>query len=902
MAYSEPKLQIFQDFQPALSAGAAPLYACVIGPNYELHRFSEETEKAYIAPYDRAVGSVVYAWPDHVAGGDIDLDTAVIWLEGTLMRYYTGVSVVEQVTDNGNQLFSSLVFKTANGYDRESAAFGDRDVAVGDTVRLTWINPSTLLQETFETTVAGFVADTVSGTADPTTIRVSGFGDTTAGATETTVKPLRITTAYVTAAYDGLPYGYPEDTYTIRVLEQGFAGAGLLDGTKLRITSAGGDTATEVVLGTDIAWGGSYYEVPLGVRGAIMRVSDSSGGQPIANQATWVVVVSQTYTEVDVTDAAEFKATGPYTGSRNTQYIMTCVIGGTVGTDDLVFNITTNNGADIEDQITVPASDFPPAQNDYAIGSYGMELSFFSTTAWNTGDVVVFDVAGQSSGAIHTLVLRDNIPVETSVQCDMDLLIEQTIQMSSSFYTLSDDSITIFGNASYLSNLLGSTTAMSLFGGSLYADYRELKTNDCTELGTVETVTGLEDVLGPAVATNPLALGVRYALAESGGTPVYYVATCGESLSSYSDALDVLTENDEIYSLVTLSDLATVKALVATHVEERSSALNNQWRIGWVGNTEPEVAPVLVTGSGGADILATVEEYSPGLYRKVTSTGALFLTSGVEGGDELRINYSLDLSGNTIHATYMVDRVIDEDTIILTTSLPAPIVVAIKVEIWRDQTNNEYAASLAAYPARFDSRRMYCVYGDGFVDLNGGALDTYYVCCALAGQRSGMAPHAPMSQVTLSSVLMDPIVKFSRTHNNTIASGGNWIVAKDFSARVYTRHQVSTYTNPNDLNQREQSKTTNLDHISRDFYLNTQDLFGQGNISPEMINLIRQRVNSLIEKISNRPYPAKLGPQMLDAEIIRLERDSVLRDTLLVEINPDMPDPLNTLNILFTIS
>lgn len=906
MAYSEPKLQIFQDFQPALVAGAAPLYACIIGPNYELHRFSEDDEKAEIGPYDRAVPSTVYPWPDHVAGGVIDLSNASIWLEDALMRYYQGVNVVEQVVDNGNQFFSSLIFKTANGYNRDAAAFGDRDVTIGDTARLTWINPSTLLQEKFETTVAGFVADVVPGTTDPTTARVTGFGDTTAGSTETTAPPSLLSTAYDVSVYDGLEDGYPSDTYTIRVLEQGFGpGPGTnpedLEGTKLRITSAGGDVASEVVLGTDVLWDGAKFPIPLGARGAILELTNSGAGI-IPDQATWTVVISQTYTEVDVTNPAEFKATGPYTGQQNTQYIVTCVLGGTIGTDDLVFNITTNNGADIEDQITVPAADFPPVQNDYAVGSYGMLLSFFSPTQWNTGDVLVFDVAGESEGAVRTLVFRDNIPVITTVQCDMDLLVLETVELDSAFHTLTADDITILGNATTLSDLLGSPTPMALFDGILYADYRELRTDNCNSIGAIESATDALAILGPAVSDNPLGLGVSYALGESGGTQVFYVATCGTDLAAYSDAFDILTENDEVYGFVPLTEDEEVKALLRTHVLERSNEVNNQWRIGWIGNNEPQVAPVLTESSSGADILATVEEYSPGLYRKVVSVGAMFKTTGVEPGDELRINYAQDAEGNTIYDTYLVDRVEDEDTIILTTSLPAAIVVAIKIEIWRNQTNNEYAASLAAYPAAYNTRRMYSVYADNPIDVLGNPLDLMYVCAALAGQRSGMAPHAPMSEVTLATVLMDPQIKFSRTQLNTIASGGNWIVSKDFDGRVYTRHQVSTVIDPDDFNQREQSKTTNLDHISRDFYVNTSDLFGQGNISPEMINLIRQRINSLIEKISNRPYPAKLGPQMLDAEILTLERDPVLRDTVNVEIDPDMPDPLNTLNIRFTIS
>jgi len=165
-----------------------------------------------------------------------------------------------------------------------------------------------------------------------------------------------------------------------------------------------------------------------------------------------------------------------------------------------------------------------------------------------------------------------------------------------------------------------------------------------------------------------------------------------------------------------------------------------------------------------------------------------------------------------------------------------------------------------------------------------------------------MAPHAPMSNVNVAGILLDPLLGFSRNNLNTIASGGVWIVVKDFEANVFTRHQVSTLTNPDDLDQREQSVTTNLDDISRTFFQNTKDLYGQGNVSPAMLELIAQRVDSLISQISNRAYAAKIGPQMLDAEVLDLSVDPVFRDTINVIIDPDLPVPLNVLNIRFTIN
>jgi len=157
------------------------------------------------------------------------------------------------------------------------------------------------------------------------------------------------------------------------------------------------------------------------------------------------------------------------------------------------------------------------------------------------------------------------------------------------------------------------------------------------------------------------------------------------------------------------------------------------------------------------------------------------------------------------------------------------------------------------------------------------------------------------SRMSLRSVTLDPVIKFSRDDMNTIASGGNWLVVKDHNGVTFTRHGITAVTDPDDLDRREQSKTTNLDSISREMYSATQDLFGGGNISPEMLGMLNSRIQARIDVIRAREYPAKIGPQMLDASILRLERDPVLRDSVLVEINPDLPDPLNELTIRFRV-
>ena len=908
MAYYSPQLQIYQEFQAAVAAGATPLYSCIIGPLYELHRYSETDEQALLGAYDRDLGGT-YSWTDHVAGGIIDLATAEVIIEDAVLRYYQGTDDVEVLVSNSNQLYSAgVIFKTNSFAARDPLAFGTRDVAAGDLVNLTWVDPVTLITQSFDSVVASLVADVVAGTTNPTNVRVTGFGSTgPAGTTELSTPPTRLTAAYVAAAYDGLVDGYPLDVYTIQVTQVGYAGAGGLDGTVVKITSAGGDTEANPVLGSASApWGGAFYTIALGTRGAVLRLSDSGALDALTIGAYWQVSVYMLYTEVVVTNPAQFDSTGPYTGAVNTQYIVTIDRGGTVGTDDLVVSYTTNNGADSAGQIIVEAADFPPVQNDYAIGSNGMELSFFDTTQWNTGDVLVFDVLAPSAGAIHTLVLKDAIPVLLGIDMSLSLFVVRDASFTSTYATLTSTNIVIAASAFVSDNILGVTEPFPVFGGNMYIDYREMRTDTANVLGSIDEIGDVDDTLGPVTPLNPLAYGVYKAMLNSGGNAVYYMAIGSDDYDGYEDALGVTTENDDIYGLALLTELATVKTLLRAHVVERSDEDNNQWRCAWVTNPTLNIQSVYDELASGADILATVTEYSPSSYRLVTASGALFDTNSVRAGDVVRINYATDSEGTVTYDSYVIDRVTGEGTLILLTGPSAPISVAVKIEIWRTLTKSEYATSLGQYPIAFGHRRVKVVWADGLETSVGAAEPLYYMCAALAGQRSGVAPHAPLSEVAVLGFYMDQVQKFSRTQLNTVAAGGNWIINKDFDGRIYTRHQVTSAiavpAYADDLLQREDTFTSNTDHISRDYYSNTRDLFGQGNVSPEMLALIRQRIWTRTEYIRNQVYSAKLGPQIIDAEIVELRIHPTLRDTVDVELDLELPPPLNRLRIHLNIS
>jgi len=915
MPYTEPSRQIFQEFAAAQAEGAAPLFPCMVGPCYALHRYTEEDEKAAVGDYNYDSSSEQFVWPDHIPGGEVDLASAKIMLEDTLQRYLEGSSNAQLTEDNGNTIVSSLVFKSNAAADRTASAFGDRDVQIGDWVRLAWVSGPTT--EEYFTQVTGFVADVVAGSAAPVEdpFREVGFAQTSlvAGSSEVTTPPTRYTTAYDVTAYNGLIDGYPQDTYTIQVLTVGSSGTGLLDGTVLRITSQGNDTPSTVTLGTDVAWDGAKYPIPLGDRGAILNLVDAGAG--IVNALDqWDVKLQQDYTEVDVTNTGEWAAAGDpnYTGSVNTKYIITVVQGGTLDpasatAGDVRIYYRTNNGADTAGYLTIPSADFTVAtSNDYSIGSKDMKLTFFKGTQFNTGGSWTFSVEAPTEGAIHTLTLRDSIPYTALTDMDLDMFVKVTVEFPEDYLTLDQDYIEVLGNAAVTSDLLGTPELMSVFGGTLYADYRELDTAKAAQgIGYVANDTERQSELGPNSVLNPLGKAAYHSLAESvdGGVGTFYLATAGEAESDYTDALDLLTENDLVWGFVPLSEDEQIKQNFSTHVRERSNPINNQWRTAWVTNNESRVTPVYQT-QGGDDLEATVSLFPVGTYRQIDfGAGTLLESNDVRPGDKLRINFVTDSDGNVTYDEYTVDRVNTQTQLITVEDLGSPTPVAVKVEIWRDMTKDEYAQLLSEYPARFNTRRVVSVWQDNPVDLGTGeTLPLMYVAAALAGQRGGIPPHAPMSQLDLSSIGGDPQVEFSRDQLNVVAGGGNWVVNKDYTGRVYTRHQLTSVTDDAEFSKREASKTSNIDHISRDFLTATADLFGQGNISDDMMSLIGTRVTNTIESIVNRNYSKKIGPQMINATIIRIERDPVQRDRVIVEVDPSMPDPLNNLPIIFTIS
>jgi hypothetical protein len=275
------------------------------------------------------------------------------------------------------------------------------------------------------------------------------------------------------------------------------------------------------------------------------------------------------------------------------------------------------------------------------------------------------------------------------------------------------------------------------------------------------------------------------------------------------------------------------------------------------------------------------------------------LANGVRPGDTIHINYQPDNKGGVVFDSYTVDTVISDTQLTVTQAPASDLTIAVKMEVWRTATATEYANNVAAVAQLHNDRRVCALWCDWLAFGGETNVSKSILAAYVAGLRSAVAPHQPLSNYELSNLDIMITIPLGGSQLNTMAGNGVWVVYEDESGTVLSRHQLTT--DPQSLPYREQSITTNADAIVRDFRDNVQDLYGKGNVSEEMLELIRSRLYSVKSQIVSRNFPPQIGPQLQDMTIERLYIDPVNKDRINCEVDLDLPEPLNQLYIKFRI-
>lgn len=935
-SYVKPQVLVFQEFTIVPTEITEPLRAHVSGPHAILHRYSDVDEKpgCLLGAYNR-LADTCYAWPQRLPGSRIDLDYVKVYIDDATLLYYEHTigqvdTTITAVAGKRNWIESSdLSFKSNGAAYPRSSVFNDRDVQLGDVVELRAVSPDSDCEETVLTTrVTGFASELVEseiGEASSDDDNQDSIIDPEVSYSKIGGPNNCVSISSVSySEYNGLVDGDVEEEYTIEVIKSSVAGC---SAARLRVTSASGNDDVAEVTPSD--WG---VPTVIGTRGlevtfdyvpgegcAAEAADDGVAPDVFVTGQKWRVNVSQVYTAVNATSGGS-----GYDGAKNDIYVVECTKGGTWAELPEI-TVRTVKGLDFsgptevtEDNVLIP------------IGSNGVAIKFHGATVGSPvpglrkGDKWYITATSSKAGPIRKLILRDDIPdaIANAEDMDLRLYIKDNIQVSknrvgyaplTNYYTEATQICVQEGIVAYHPEWTagGVEQPLPVRGGSVYVEYREWLSELTDEVNAISTAADLGQIKGQLHPDNPLKWGVYKALSNSNGTAVKYTAVADHTdLDSWVAVLDRVKGRDDLYNLVPLTFDVRVHNLYAAHIDAESNEYANNWKGGVFALAAEPVKKIVgegatiggVSGNVVADpVLATLSDDANATNTQytllsVTSGNGHFITNGVQPGDVVRYNYTVDGFGEEQYEEYVVDQVLSESSVLLFTGADSPVTVAQRVEIYHNLNRNEIADDIATRAGAFGNRRIVATWPDQ-VGEAGTMQAGYYLSAAVAGLASGVVPHQALTNVEIAG--FDDFTRsykyFNETQLNRMAEAGVWIVTEDRDGTPHTRHALTT--DNLDLNRREEMIRRNVDSISYLFLRRLRPYIGRTNATPTMVVRLSAETQKLLDFFKANGFTDELGSQLIDGNIRVLRIHPLLRDRIEIVLDLVVPAPLNNIEL-----
>jgi hypothetical protein len=933
--YVLPQVLVFQDLTTQPAVAANPLCAHISGGHAQLVRYAQSTEKEFgdLGLYDDTTDNN-YLWPNRAAGGIVDEDYTKLYIENALLKYFSDPlsagSDVSVLAGDKNRIRSASVSFASNGAYARDPDLYDRNVAVGDVIRVRGVptGPETLGEPvTLWTYVRQLIADEVAASINPASVATSNADTQSCAHTiSQTAGAINCVTASVNGCtYDGTPAGKVNETYTIKVLDSSVGG----DHTTARLlvlSASGTDDQSNVIPSAN------GVPTPIGSRGLTVTFSDAdtaacSLSADNDNVSPDDLIAGQEFTAT-VTQA--FTATtaisdGSYSSTEDTTYIVTVTKGGSFASLPEI-SVTTASGTDQSGPHVVTGTGV-----EINIGTRGVTIEFGASTKLNKGDRFYVPVTGIGSGPIRTIVLGHNLDetFATGDEVGIDLYIRKPVLEVSADRTgmapltnweQSATEITVkSGIVAYDPTWTDSGVALPLSVysssemsyGNMYVEYRAWLPTLANQINGLSNVGDIDQISGALTPDNPLKWGVFQGLSNSNGTPVLYTAVTDPSnLDAWSDVLEVALTRDDIHGLVPLTRDASVLSVYQAHANNASSPTEGQWRTGWFNLAGIPEIPVVSAGSDvsgyrdattsdGENALAVFEDDpsttgSQYTICRVPAANADFVKNGVRAGDIVRALYVGDGFGNFSYSEFVVDSVQSENQLRVVTGPDAPQGIPAKIEIWRSLSLSEEASAVAKVAGAYGDRRIKAVWPDK-IEGSGLVQEGYFLCCALAGLASAVLPQQGLTNVQITGFSAVPRTsRFNKLQLDTMAAAGTWIVAQNRDGEIYTRHAVTT-GDYEDINQREEMITRNLDSISyrvKDYF---SPWIGVTNVTPSMRDIILGGADKLLRSLKTERTTPQLGGQLVDGTITRFFISETFKDRYVIYTSLLLPYATNNI-------
>lgn len=942
MTYFLPQVQVFQDFSLAASPDIRDLPTLIAAGHAVLYRYAQAAEKNLVGlgTYDYLGANIdgefktCYAWPEKPSSALVDTAYTKLFIDDALLRYWYDTSHTMTKTGRNKIKHPSKNFK-ANGtnYPRH-ADFLDRDVRVGDVVRVTGSSDGGTTLYHLYTTVkaieavqsAALVGAATADDANADSVARTTSATAGSGNTGTVAAP-----SVSATAYDGLPDGDVSETYTITVTQASTGGSHPT--ARLRVVSASGrDDDLEVTPSA------AASPTAIGDRG--LTVTFPAGNFAVGD--VYTVTVTQNYVPPVVNSG------GTYTGTKDRTYIVEVTTGGRLGL------------AGSTPKITVRSADGSDASGPHSVTVLGAGGSTTTTTTVDPGDLPEYDSATIAIGTLgltvqiqgyglrkgdrwtitataaantnfRTLVLNHdlssliplndaataNLEVALYIKKDLELPARHAVTTGEYNFTQSNTELCVMAGIQVYDSSwtddgvqqpLAIVTDSACPGtNQMYVEYRAWNQ---TLVGSVRAISDVSDldaaVSGPLTPDNPLKFALFMALQNNNGQPVRYLGVGNpDDVTTWLAALARIEERLDVYNLVPITRNATVRAAFAAQVQSQSSGEFNRFRAVWFAADDVPTKEIVNESLNGEIVLATTEEdtdTSGTQYTILRGPSGDGHFADVLAGDIVRYQFTVDGWGEATYTEYEVAEVLNDDTLRLVTGTAVAETTPSKVEIYRNLSSTERAEAIALAAGVWNSRRVRYVWPDKFDGSGFTDVDGLHLVAAIASLSSGVLPHQGLTNVTISGVtsVSRTVDEFDRTELDVMAGNGVWLVTQTPTGQIISRHAVTT-ASTDDVDLREEMITRNLDSIS--FYLLDRfaPYIGIANAVDKMLDIIEAEFLSGVQFLRSSGETALLGGQLVDATLDDLRRSLEFRDRFLLASTVQLPAPLNGIQIKLLI-
>jgi hypothetical protein len=534
------------------------------------------------------------------------------------------------------------------------------------------------------------------------------------------------------------------------------------------------------------------------------------------------------------------------------------------------------------------------------IGTKGATITFASDFAFNESDlnanVLIVRIVPAKDGEFKEVYVDQNISELVKVVSAVKIN-AYTKNLGVDVIILDDNSYDTTPSGVTLKSTLSTSIMDKIYpikSATVYVEYREQITEDANTIIS-GSASNLTEFVGEVSPENPLAM-MTYCAQLVGTSAFYVIATAGNSVEDYTNALDIAFRNENVFAPITFSQEPAVIAYAKAKQGFYNSPEMAQFKKLWLVDTTDRVS-VIYKEADGVSLMLTSKTI--GEVGEVTFAKGNLITAGVIPGDTLVVpQYYEAATGKYIQKSFVISKVTGINT--LTIKAPdvefkSPVIGFIE----RKLSNTEYAIKVANAAAACNSPYINYVWADHPVCEGFGEIGLIYLAVTLAALRAVNPPHAPLSDVTVPGWSVADKYGMSDEDLDIMNNKGVWIVFNDSYGFVVTRHQLTTAQDG--TLAEEDSAVSNACNIVRSLRSMLYKYRGNSNVQSAMIDAFYLDLVTAVNAIKDRQYSAMIGAQLNDFVIKRLEQDPDNASRLIVDCDFDVPEPFLEGNYKFNI-